>query len=95
MYADDMVQFAESPESLQHLLNTLHTYNNEWKLTLNVDKTKIMVFRNGGKVKDNERFFYNGCSVFDTYVNSILNYGCEIWGFHKAKDVEKNPYIIL
>jgi hypothetical protein len=49
MYADDMVLFAERPESLQHLLNTLHTYSNEWKLTLNVDKTKIMVFRNGAK----------------------------------------------
>jgi hypothetical protein len=38
MYADDMVLFAESPESLQRLFNTLHTYNNKWKLTLNVDK---------------------------------------------------------
>ena len=28
-------------------------------------------------------------SVFDTYISSILNYGCEIWGFDKAKDVEK------
>ena len=27
--------------------------------------------------------------VFDTYVSSILNYGCEIWGFNMAKDVEK------
>jgi hypothetical protein len=54
MYADDMVLFTESPESLQHLLNTLHTYNNEWKLTLNVDKTKIMVLRIWGKVKDKD-----------------------------------------
>ena len=29
------------------------------------------------------------CSIFDTYVGSILNYGAEIWGFHKALDVEK------
>ena len=28
-------------------------------------------------------------SVFDTYVNSILNYGSEVWGLHKAPDVEK------
>ena len=26
---------------------------------------------------------------FDTYVGSILNYGAEIWGFHKATDIEK------
>ena len=29
------------------------------------------------------------CSIFDTYVGSILNYGSEIWGFHKATDIEK------
>ena len=29
------------------------------------------------------------CSIFDTYVNSILSYGSEIWGFHRAQDVEK------
>ncbi|KAK6178526.1 hypothetical protein SNE40_013301 [Patella caerulea] len=28
-------------------------------------------------------------SVFDTYVGSILSYGSEIWGFHKAADVKK------
>lgn len=28
------------------------------------------------------------CSIFDSYVNSILRYASEIWGFHKAPDVE-------
>ena len=27
--------------------------------------------------------------VFDTYVSSVLNYGCEVWGFNMAKEVEK------
>ena len=27
-------------------------------------------------------------SLFDTYVTSIVNYGCEIWGFHKGSDIE-------
>jgi hypothetical protein len=27
-------------------------------------------------------------SLFDTYVASILNYGCEVWGSHCEKDVE-------
>ena len=26
--------------------------------------------------------------LFDTYVQSILNYGCEIWGFIKADNIE-------
>ena len=25
---------------------------------------------------------------FLTHVSSILNYGCEVWGYHKADDVE-------
>ena len=28
-------------------------------------------------------------SVFDTYINSILSYGSEVWGFHSGHDVEK------
>ena len=28
-------------------------------------------------------------SLFDTYVRSVINYWCEIWGFHNGKDVEK------
>jgi hypothetical protein len=27
-------------------------------------------------------------SLFDTYVKSIVNYGCEVWGFHKSVDIE-------
>jgi hypothetical protein len=27
-------------------------------------------------------------SLFDTYVKSIVNYGCEVWGFHKGVDIE-------
>jgi hypothetical protein len=27
--------------------------------------------------------------VFDTYVSSVLNYCCEVWGFSAAKDIEK------
>ncbi|XP_071123308.1 uncharacterized protein [Mytilus edulis] len=28
-------------------------------------------------------------SLFDTYVSSILNYSCEVWGHHKAENIEK------
>ena len=28
-------------------------------------------------------------SVFDTYVNSILSYGSEVWGFHRSRDIEQ------
>ena len=37
-------------------------------------------------------FYFNVCtmlSLFDTYVLSILMYGCEVWGMHKAPMIEK------
>ena len=117
----------------------------KWGLIVNVEKTKtkIIVFRNGGNIRNNEKWYYNNenieivnefnylglllnyngkffktqkhiseqgqkalfailnvcnsnyfnietcLSVFDTYVSSVLNYGCEVWGFHKASNVEK------
>jgi hypothetical protein len=33
-------------------------------------------------------FIKSRFSVFDTYLSSILYYRCDIWGFHKVKDVE-------
>ncbi len=59
LYADDIVIFAESAESLQHGLNVLDDYCQKWKLTVNIDKTKIMVFRKGGMLPKQLKFFYN------------------------------------
>ena len=29
------------------------------------------------------------CDLFDKCITPILNYGCEVWGFHTANEVEK------
>lgn len=34
-------------------------------------------------------------SMFDTYVGCILNYACEIWGYHTAPDIEKVHLLFL
>jgi hypothetical protein len=42
-------------------------------------------------IKNTKPFMFNHhtlLSLFDTYI-SVLCYGCEIWGFHKAPDIEK------
>ena len=54
MYADDMVLFSESISELQNMFNTLQNYTTEWSLDVNVQKTKVVVFRNGGKIHNNE-----------------------------------------
>jgi hypothetical protein len=29
------------------------------------------------------------CQMFDAFVGATLNYGCEIWGFGKSKEIER------
>jgi len=50
MYADDLVLFSESVDGLQGNLDS--------KLTVNINKTRIVVFRNGGKVGEDESWIY-------------------------------------
>ena len=51
MYADDMVIFSETVSGLQEMLDTLFLYTSKWSLSVNISKTKIVVFRNGGDIK--------------------------------------------
>jgi hypothetical protein len=44
LYADDTVIFDESAEDLQTAFNIFEEYSSEWKLSINVSKTKIVVF---------------------------------------------------
>ena len=63
MYADEMVLLAETPKGLQKLLDSLSKYIHKWDLTLNKTKTKVVVFRNGGKLRDNKKWDYDGCQL--------------------------------
>lgn len=60
LYADDIVIFGKTPEELQKSLNILENYCKRWKLTVNTNKTKIVVFRRGGRLPNNLEFSYNG-----------------------------------
>ena len=59
LYADDIVIFSESPEEMQSSLDILNNYCNKWKLKVNIGKTKIMVFRKGGILRRNLKFYFN------------------------------------
>jgi uncharacterized protein (DUF849 family) len=43
MFADDMVLMAASEEELNRLVDKVRDYCTEWKLEVNVKKTKVMV----------------------------------------------------
>ena len=50
-YADDCVILAESAVELQNALNEFKMYCSDWKLNVNVEKTKILVFSKGPMLK--------------------------------------------
>ncbi len=48
-YADDLLICSESKEGLQEGLKRLHKYCTKWRLTINVKKSKIMLFNKAKK----------------------------------------------
>ncbi len=47
MYADDTVILCEREDGMKQALDALNIYCNEWKLRLNCNKTKVIVFIRG------------------------------------------------
>ena len=142
LFADDTVLFSYTKEGLQSLLYKLHRYCDKWGISVNLDKTVVMVCKKGRNVENVElicdnhvlkqvnKFTYlgvtlsaNGCfyqaqkslseqakralfslnslfytvslgieekiKLFKSMINPIMNYGCEVWGFHKGQDIER------
>ena len=49
---------SETSDGLQTLLNNFYEYSKLWKLKVNIDKTKIMVFSTS-RTAENVHFLYN------------------------------------
>jgi hypothetical protein len=60
LYADDIVILSQTPYDLQKGLDILYEFCNKWKLKVNEDKTKVIIFRKGGFLPRDLVFSYNG-----------------------------------
>lgn len=49
LYADDIVILSESKSGLQTSLDFLYNYCSNWKIQINDDKSKIMIFNSNSK----------------------------------------------
>ena len=49
LWADDLVLLALDAFSLQSLLNCLHDYAEKWELSVNINKTSVMVFNTSSR----------------------------------------------
>ena len=54
LYADDIVIIGDKIGFVQKTLDELSVFCRKWGLKVNLSKTKLLVYRNGGIVKDNE-----------------------------------------
>ena len=57
LFADDIVLVSSTPSGLQNQINNLEKASNSLGLTVNLDKTKVMIFRKGGHIGAGEKFF--------------------------------------
>ena len=48
MYADDLILMSETENGLQSCLDKLKQYTLKWNLNINIKKTQVIIFQNGG-----------------------------------------------
>ena len=59
LYADDVILLSKSPEGLQSKIDMLHQYCQNWCLTVNTNKTKVLIFNKAGKYISHDFIFNN------------------------------------
>ena len=52
LYADDLVILSPTEQGLQQSLSLLKQYCEEWPLSINIDKTKVMIFQKKSKSQE-------------------------------------------
>lgn len=60
LFADDICLISTTPVGLQNQLNNLEQASSALGLSVNLKKTKVMVFRKGGHLSKTEKWFYQG-----------------------------------
>ncbi|UYV63317.1 hypothetical protein LAZ67_2003735, partial [Cordylochernes scorpioides] len=73
MYADDIAIIGESKINLQTKINLLKSYLDNNKLVLNENKSKVMVFRNGGRPARHENWYWGDIPL--TVASNIMYLG--------------------
>ena len=59
MYADDTVLLSESANGLQNCIDKLEYFCKKWNLSVNLNKTNVLIFNKAGRVVRNLKFHYS------------------------------------
>ena len=75
-FADDLVLLSSTHDGLQNSLNKLEEYCHDWQLTVNIKKTKVMIFQN--TYSPTPQLFYKNFPLSETkeynFLGNIINY---------------------
>ena len=63
LFADDVSSFSDTVIQLQRQIDGIAKFSDTVGMKINLDKSKIMVFRNGGVIKQNEKWFLKGNQI--------------------------------
>ena len=63
MFADDVSALSDTCILLQNKISVLEKFCEQTGMSVNLNKTKILVFRNGGPLRDYEKWYYNGKQI--------------------------------
>ena len=89
LLADDVILMSDSVCGLQNQLNILYETANRLGLVVNLDKSNIVVFRNGGYIAWNEKWFYGQSliSVANAYKYIGICLSTRLTFSHALKDM--------
>ena len=63
MYADDICAVNDTIGRIRSQMSVLEEFCDLYGLDVNINKTKLVVFRNGGPLRQNENVYFNGESI--------------------------------
>ena len=65
-WADDLVLLSKTKDGLQKQLDILAKYSSDWKLKVNIDKAKSLIFNKSGRLIKTEKVYYKGDMIEPT-----------------------------
>lgn len=69
LFADDVFLASYCPKGLQQQIDILKQFSDKFEMNVNLEKTKIIVFRKGGFLGEREKWKYG-----DAYINVVNSY---------------------
>ena len=93
LYADDTILISESATGMQRMLNVFDDYCTRWKLSVNLDKTNVVIFEKR-KCRRNVIFKMKGEEIKQadsyTYLGLLFNYNCSFFPARKKLMAQAN-----